>query len=112
MENFEEGILEPDGSVVSASGALFEPPSPAGAAEYARRLPIANKFLNPDGSIGTAAQQGISGGGGCGGNVTSVNGQTGDVILTGADIAVSATNSEKLDEALANKADADDFGWG
>jgi hypothetical protein len=104
-------ILNPNGSVVSPSGALFEPPSPEGAAEYARRLPIANKFLNPDGSIGTAAQQGISGGGGCGG-VTSVNGQTGDVILTGADIALSPSDTQKLDAALAGKADADDFGWG
>lgn len=111
MEN--EIFLNPNGSVSTLGGTLISPPSAEGAAEYARRLPIANKFINPDGSVGTAAQQGISsGGGGCGGAVTSVNGKVGAVILTAADISISLTNSEKLDVILANKADVSDFGWG
>lgn len=89
--------------VGATTGEVNSPPSPDPA--DAGKVVV----LNADGSINASLLTNASGGGGGGGgSVTSVNGQTGVVVLTatdvGADVAGSAATAQSNAEAFAANA--------
>jgi hypothetical protein len=102
--------LHPDGTVTDADGNTVSPPSDAGAADYASRLPRAAKWLLPDGTVTDALPGGPEGGDNGGGPATQVEvpivstEALGEVFLAGqieaqewrddaAGIGVAATDS-------------------
>ena len=54
-------LLQPDGSVVTASGTLVLPPDAERAGQYEAMSPAAAKFLLPDGTV-VAEMPGAGGG--------------------------------------------------
>jgi hypothetical protein len=61
-------LLQPDGSIITRSGALVEPASAGGAELYGRYTPQVDKLLQPDGTVLTRSE--IGGGSGSGGGVS------------------------------------------
>lgn len=76
-------LLEPDGSVKTASGTAVSGPSASGAAAYSAATARADKLLEPDGSIVTS---------GAGGTSTPPGGATGQLQYNNAGAFGGTTN--------------------
>ena len=98
FENLESG----DFVIVWVGGDILCKEPGASSSSETRSVSVGDVLVY-DGMYWTRV--GSGNGGGSGGAVESVNGQTGAVVLTGADIATSAEDDKTVAESLAAKAD-------